>query len=389
MPKSPVSVVQLATGHVGGAGLAARRLHHQLLSDGVNSDFYCLERLSFSPGSNEYSIKRNLGRKLISKLAIIANEKLTKQIHFSVFSTNGASLRFFKGLSKDKTRVLHFHNWQNLISQKSLLTLISEGYPIVLTLHDERISTGGCHYRLECVENYSGCRSCPRASKLLYPKIRHNRESQFFALHKDVPNLVLISPSKWLRDSVLESLNVSRDKIVNIFNPLGPEWDAEIFKCRIKDKSESKTKVGIATMSDSFVKRGELLQELVNDPLFVKDYEIVYLRDFPELESGLSNFWKEIDILMSLSRADNSPNSIAEARSLGIPVLASRVGGIPELLGKYDIALEDDEHNVSDILSKLSVVRSFRTREPKQIPGLENSKSDAFLKLYESLLGNS
>lgn len=386
MSKLPISVVQLATGHVGGAGLAARRLHHQLLSEGVKSDFYCLERSTFEPGSNEYAIKRNLRRKLISKLAIFTNEKLTKQIHFSVFSTNAASLRFFKGLSKDKTRVLHFHNWQNLISQKSLLKLISEGFPIVLTLHDERISTGGCHYRLDCVENYSGCRSCPRASKLLYPRIRQNRESQFSVLNQDVPNLALISPSKWLRDSVLETFNVTHNKIVNVLNPLGPNWDAEIFEFRTKGTSEGKTKVGVATMSDSFVKHGELLQELVNDPSFVKDYEIVYLRNFPELESGLSNFWKEIDLLLALSRADNSPNSIAEARSLGIPVLSSKVGGIPELLGKNDIALEDDEHNVSEILSKLSLMKSNESKEPEQNPGLELSKSDAFLNLYESLL---
>jgi glycosyltransferase involved in cell wall biosynthesis len=384
-----VKVVQLATGHVGGAGLAARRLHQQLLYDGYDCDFYTLEKSNFVPSTNEYSIKRSYIRQLLSKFAIFFNEKLTHQIHFSVLSTNAASLDFFRKLSYNKTRVLHFHNWQNLISQKSLLKLISEGFPIVLTLHDERIATGGCHYQLSCTQNKSGCRSCPRASQLLYPQIRWNRQSLSLTLTGHPTNLVFVSPSEWLKNSVMDSLDIDATEIHKVFNPLGPLWNIEKFDHRLREKSKEKTRVGVATMSDSFVKHGELLRALAIDKAFMQDYEICYLRDYPEPESKLSEFWKEIDVLLALSRADNSPNSIVEARSLGIPVLTSNIGGIPELLGDFDIALESNEHNIEDIIIKLSQIKEKDKSKCDLNFTHDINSSEKFVELYKSLLKNS
>lgn len=374
---------------MGGAGLAARRLHQQLLSDGIQSEFYCLERSNFHPGENEYSISRSRVRKFFSKVAVILNEKLTKQIHFSIFSTNAARLDFFRSLSLDKTRVLHFHNWQNLISQKSLLKLISEGFPVVLTLHDERIVTGGCHYRLDCTENERGCRACPRANKILHPLIRSNRKNIRAKLQNPTISLELVSPSEWLKTSIVSSKTYDPNRVYKILNPLGPEWNPKNYKFSYNRNATSKTRVGIATMSDSFVKHGELLNNLLSDPQFLKDFEIVYLRDYPQHDSELSTFWKEIEILLAISRADNSPNSIIEARSLGIPVLSSKVGGIPEILGGIDIALDENEHNVSDIIEKLWKIKSLLQTRVSSEFDLKVKSSEDFTKLYDSLLNHS
>lgn len=385
----PVKVVQLSTGHVGGAGLAARRLHQQLLYDGVISEFYCLDKSNFVPSTNEYPIKRSHARRLVSKLAIFLNEKLTHHIHFSVLSTNSVNLDFFRKLSRDKATVLHFHNWQNLISQKSLLKLISEGFPIVITLHDQRIVTGGCHYQLACTQNKSGCNSCPRASMLLYPQIRRNRKRLSMTLAGHLPSLALVSPSEWLKSSVTDSLEINTKQIHKILNPLGPLWNIENFKQPAKEKRGRKTKVGVATMSDSYVKHGKLLNALAIDSTFVKDYEICFLRDYLESDSSLSNFWKEIDVLLAVSRADNSPNSIVEARSLGIPIVTSHVGGIPELLGDLDVALENDEHNVEDIIKKLSQIKTKRRSNDYANFTSKINSTKKFVELYESILKNS
>jgi glycosyltransferase involved in cell wall biosynthesis len=389
MPATPVSVVQLSTGHIGGAGLAARRLHEQLAVNGIVSEFYCIQRENYKSSHNEFSIQRKSSAKILSKIAIYLNEKLTSRTHFSVFSTNATSLNFFRKLSLQKKRVLHFHNWQNLISQRNLIKLIKDGYPIVITIHDERITTGGCHYRLDCKKNLGGCQSCPRTSKLLNYRIKQNRLHFLRINLAEYPNFRIISPSEWLQNCAKTSLTIGSDQIINILNPLGPNWNPEKYSFSLKSQNAAKIKIGIATMSDSFVKYGDLLQELISDSEFQRDYEILYLRDFNDSENKLSNFWQEIDILLSLSRADNSPNSILEARSLQIPILSSNIGGIPELLGEFDVALDDKDHTVDLILKNISQL-TMNLRQTQISEPIQHNKSTlSFEKIYELVLKNT
>ena len=46
---------------------------------------------------------------------------------------------------------------------------------------------------------------------------------------------------------------------------------------------------------------------------------------------------QQLDLLIVPSHQDNSPSVIGEALSLGVPVMGSRVGGIPEILQKFDM----------------------------------------------------
>jgi glycosyltransferase involved in cell wall biosynthesis len=205
----------------------------------------------------------------------------------------------------------------------------------------------------------------------------------------EYPNFRIISPSEWLQNCAKTSLTIGSDQIINILNPLGPNWNPEKYSFSLKSQNAAKIKIGIATMSDSFVKYGDLLQELISDSEFQRDYEILYLRDFNDSENKLSNFWQEIDILLSLSRADNSPNSILEARSLQIPILSSNIGGIPELLGEFDVALDDKDHTVDLILKNISQL-TMNLRQTQISEPIQHNKSTlSFEKIYELVLKNT
>jgi glycosyltransferase involved in cell wall biosynthesis len=87
--------------------------------------------------------------------------------------------------------------------------------------------------------------------------------------------------------------------------------------------------VGFAAMDPkSWIKGGDIVAALITRHAKSQDFKFFALSDFDNYE----DFWGSIDVLLVPSRADNSPNVIHEAKLWGKPVLASMVGGIPEIL---------------------------------------------------------
>jgi hypothetical protein len=269
--------------------------------------------------------------------------------------------------NKQKT-ILHIHNWFNLLNFKEISRLYNLGFPIVITLHDQRTMTGGCHYSLGCNHFESDCSKCPLLKIGLnkIPNLVSKRSS------KDIQNMdsgfAMIAPSNWMLSEAKKSYLLKNKKIVFIPNTL-ETTKKKILPGTKSDKSY--IRLGVASMSTlSYVKGGDLTKELeieCNDHDL--PFKFLYMNEFPQDNEGRSEFWKKIDFLIVLSRAENSPNVIHEAKQLGIPVIASRIGGITELLDEnFDIGIEELELNTRDILAKLnSIKHSKRTNVDKEL----------------------
>jgi glycosyltransferase involved in cell wall biosynthesis len=115
-----------------------------------------------------------------------------------------------------------------------------------------------------------------------------------------------------------------------------------------------------------------------------------FLKHFQTVGTDSDNFWANIDYLLVLSRADNSPNVIHEAKSKGVPVISSMVGGIGELLNsEKDIIISPKEFNEEDILRvivdlSLSAIKyKHRGLDPNYIRYTQNCLQD-MKALYES-----
>lgn len=335
-----LKVFHFSTGHAGGAGLAARRLNAELNQHGVPSSFYALRRSSFIPVQNEFEIPRSLLRRLASNVILKLQQNFSRKILFSTLSSNAKSFRYFRNFQDTPGAILHFHNWANLISERNLLKLCSRGGNIVITAHDERIITGGCHYKFDCKRIYSGCTKCPLVEKNYQRKIvAFSRRRKDRTLLKCNNYPWIISPSRWLQAEIKNSGIFLSEKTMFIPNTLGPNWNKDGNKKKRSNRKEN-ILIGIASMNtDSYVKAGDIVTELMDSSeLRNKGFEFLVLNKIAESDQQ-KLFWERIDCLLALTRADNSPNVIWEALDLKIPVISVNLGGIPEIGNAEEIYL--------------------------------------------------
>ena len=349
-------VIHFATGSVGGAGLAARRLNRALNNSSFNSKFYSPTRKNFSPEIDEFELSRSLFSTVKSAISTRMQESFNSISFFSLFSVNTISHRTIRRLASKENTILQFHNWYNLLSQKTILKLATHGYRVVLTMHDERFFTGGCHYALECQGFITGCNRCPRLSPLIYSLPSRNVRIAGKLIAKAHPNIYFISPSNWLLKEGEKSKILGGAQLIHISNTLGVDLsNIPSSKQRIDTQSLN---IGIASMDhNSYVKGGDTLQAVINSVNSERlPINFIYFNKLASHENPEQNFWGKLDYLLSLSRADNSPNVIHEAKLRGIPTISTAVGGITELLTAppdIKIGAESTTAQIVDVLREL------------------------------------
>jgi glycosyltransferase involved in cell wall biosynthesis len=148
--------------------------------------------------------------------------------------------------------------------------------------------------------------------------------------------------------------------------------------------------VGFAAMDPkSWIKGGDLVESLMAKQLNGNSFRFFALSDFEDYR----DFWSNIDVLLVPSQADNSPNVIHESKLWGIPVVASDVGGIPELISSdFDGLIPAQEISVERMESEIISKNLLRTNlvERHYVATthrkLLDSSVPAHIDLYKSLL---
>ena len=302
--------------------------------------------------------------------------------------------------------VIHLHNIHGYYLNYEVLFgfLKTCGKKIVWTLHDCWPFTGHSAYcdTKDCVKWEHGCNNCPL--KNWYPKALIDRSRMNWKKKRSaflgVPNMTLVSPSKWLASLIQKSF-LSSYKLEVIHNGI----DTAVFQPKVssfkKDyRIEDKFMLlGIASPwtemkgFGDFINLSNMLKErcvIVMIGLSEKEKRllpsnVIGLERTANTEE-LASIYSAADLFLNLSYCENYPTVNVEAISCGTPVLTYKTGGSVEIVEKTGgIIIER-----GDILGVLNAIKEYMVSNPNK-PSISinrkdldnNTMLDAYLRIIQ------
>ncbi|OOQ58597.1 glycosyltransferase [Mucilaginibacter pedocola] len=363
----------------GGAAEACMRLLKALQQQQVDATLV----VQHKKRDNEavYSIEKNAIDKahanfnfFYERLPFIALQARDRSVRFA-FSTANAGTDISNEPVIQQADILHIH-WTNsgFLSIKDLSKLVALGKPIVWTLHDMWVFTGGCHYAGACNHFMNQCGNCYFLRNPADNDISHSGWLRKKQMPVNAPNISYVTCSNWLGEVAKQSCLLKNASIQAIPNPI----DTELFSP--KDKAAARTKRGIdinkkvilfgaANIADR--RKGlsylvDALQHLKSNSPFAGDIEMVIFGKnkrfdtttlpFPVHQLNIITSPEEMaevyslaDVFVLPSVEDNLPNTVMEAMACGTPVVAFDTGGIPDMI----------EHQVNGYLATFKSAESL------------------------------
>lgn len=141
---------------------------------------------------------------------------------------------------------------------------------------------------------------------------------------------------------------------------------------------------------------GSLKEKYIN---LAKQLHINHLVYFDGSLSGgkeVLNWLKDLDIYIQPSRTEGLPRALIEAMSVGLPCIATNVGGIPELLNESDLINKDDylalakkisDFSKSDKLRFQAGERNYHSALDYDSAKLNKKRSEFWKKAAEIVYG--
>lgn len=335
-----MNILQINTADTkGGAGKVAYRLKNGLNQKGHQALMIVSKKYSQDDDVVLIRPYNNLRQRILKKLSYWLADDL------DFFNSD----RILKNPLFQKADIVHCHNLHTYYFNLSTLEKISKIKPVVWTFHDMWPITAHCAHSFGD-EIKNGFFVCPSLD--IPPSIAWHNEKYLESKKRKIyehSNFHIVVPSLWLKDKVEKSLLASKPISLiyngvdtNIFKPLNKQ------ECRkeLELPQNKKIILFLAKRGQSNPWKGGSYAE---DALIATaDRQDIYILDiggdenktvgnrkfisFINDEKTLVKYYSAADVLLYPSIADNCPLVVIEAQSCGLPVVAFKTGGIPEIV---------------------------------------------------------
>ena len=390
MRSNPVKKMKIAilnTYTSGGAGIACARLVEALRRGGHQVSVLTAENKSQKPNVKTTMSYLRWRFNFTAERLSWWRQEANKEVRFA-FSLGNWGKNASAQQAVNQADIIHLH-WINhgFLSLENLNQLAKLNKPIVWTLHDLWAFTGGCHYSGSC-ENYTqNCGNCIFVKKPKPNDISFSIFEQKKAIYPNFKNLNIVTCSGWLADLARKSPLLKNATIQNIANPI----DTQIFSP--VNKQIAKQNLGLAPNKQIILfvaanisdkrKGFELLAESLNllaqqydktkiallimgkaDEEILKKlpFQVHYLGNLNKIEE-IVQAYSAADVFAMPSLEDNLPNTIMESLACATPVVAFKVGGIPEMIIHQQTGYLADNQDVINLKNGLLWLLNYENKE--------------------------
>jgi glycosyltransferase involved in cell wall biosynthesis len=343
-----LKIVHLVTSTTGGSQ-AAVRSHEALLSANLNSSIFSIER-RVEGYSNEVvkTLPTSFIKRILSSATTVVQQKVIQKSS-SLVTPISLDLLNWDDPEIQRADVLHLHAFYNLVSVRNFLRMFPRKKKVV-TLHDERFFTGGCHYQMDCEQLEIGCRRCPQVRIPYHPLVARQRKSVLRLVNGNL-DVTFVCPSLWMMERAMKAFPEFPDsQFVQIYNPIPTNTTVTNQSATqgqginfgfVSQNLDNPIK-NLGLLLDAFkevssVSKGQHSLILIGESN--RDYSIHGVNVSQRVVNStleLQKSFRVMDVLVVPSTHDNLPNVMGEALMSGVGLIGSNVGGIPEIVKLFN-----------------------------------------------------
>ena len=399
----------------GGACIAAYRQHQALRAAGVDSVMWVRHKVTNDPHVFEYRPQSDLCSRIqrIARRQWLSSQKARARPMGEIFDDrsehDGRELH-----ELPPHDVINVQFSQDFIDLPALFEKIPATTPMVFTLHEMSMFTGGCPYACDCRGFERQCGDCPQL------KVRHAndfshrvwlRKQRAFS-NRGSAKLHFAADSHWLTAEAAKSSLLQGHKISTMHYGI----DTTIF--RPLDAPSCKQALGIpldrpvvafaaASVADKRKGAGcliEAIQQMEEKPCLLTWGESFppELEQLPHLHLGsidseplIATVYNAADVFVIPSIEEAFGQTALESLACGRPVVGSDVGGIPDMVRDGDTGLLVEPGNAVALAKALDrLLQDQGMREQMGVNARElvinefsfEKNAAAYVELYQGMI---